>query len=915
MPEGGYGEEDRIVSTPNPNASSVPVQNPNGDAVVVGNRQPQPAPMPEREEDPVLGEPQVVQPLPPAPQPEQPSPALPPGEEDRPPLERPPQGEDSDSASDLSEEDRKHDERAAKDTALPCTEVDETQPTTESRGRATRSGRVPRASQRALDGKENAEAGPRQYQLRRDMQVETCWGPAKYAGSDRKTGARHVIFDKEPDTEYVLDGAHVWHPDARKDRWDYDNNLIIDRDGNDNRFKPGAAIETALGPGIYQGHTLEGKINLIQPGHSDNVAVYKMDAADVWLPEEKEDRFDYNGRPVRPSPEPPPSVIPATNLSAPLGGEANLVQRDSAKFARRSRFRDTDPDTLIGKTPYKVVDADLPPGFMVNTEWHPLHKHIEKGKARELQDMLHLPVCGEPQTLPEGAKAIDLMWVLTAKANEDGTYQRVKARLCLMGNQERTFLGKFDVYAPVANPVTYRVLFALHLGEEDVGWLSYDISQAYLSTPMKREVYVNHPPGYELYVNGKGQLTYRKCKLSRKLRSAMRLFLALYGGAECGRLFYDEFVKHHVGLGFHATHLDKCLLILFGPGNTFIKIVFHVDDGIICYRGRNLLQSYLQQVKKRFIMKYGPIKRFLGTNFEFSEDGTEIIMNQKEQIEKMLREFDEDEKNTTVPSPVLSGPLPTARDIPLSEERRAECRSEFDMYGAIGHMNWLQQCTRPDISFPLKILSSFAAKYGKRQIQWARHIMKWLRSTKTVPLRFKASNGKEIQIFTDASHASIPDTRRSITGVIVKIGGNTVSWTCTYQSMVSHSSCESELMSLDKGATIGMFVQWLMEVMGGRIDYPISIFVDNQSTINIATNPVQPGRNLHIHARYFYVRECVQRKIYEIQHLRSKDQISDILVTYKDVTNFRQLWPLLIGCAMVVKNDAGEYVWDTSMLG
>ena len=236
------------------------------------------------------------------------------------------------------------------------------------------------------------------------------------------------------------------------------------------------------------------------------------------------------------------------------------------------------------------------------------------------------------------------------------------------------------------------------------------------------------------------------------------------------------------------------------------------------------------------------------------------------------------------------------------------------MYCAVWHLNYLQQCSRPEISFPLKILSSFANKFGRRHIKWSRQIMRWLRCTKNVPLRFKASKSKDIQIFTDASHASIPDTRRSITGVVVKIGGNTVSWTCVYQSIVSHSSCESELMSLDKGATIGMFIRWLVEVMGGKLQDSVSIFVDNQSTINIATNPVQPGRNLHIDARYFYVRDCVLRKIYEIKHLRSKDQLSDILCTFKDTANFRQLLPILLGCAIIVRNKDGQYIWDTSKL-
>jgi hypothetical protein len=53
----------------------------------------------------------------------------------------------------------------------------------------------------------------------------------------------------------------------------------------------------------------------------------------------------------------------------------------------------------------------------------------------------------------------------------------------------------------------------------------------------------------------------------------------------------------------------------------------------------------------------------------------------------------------------------------------------------------------------------------------------------------------------------------------------------------NHSSCELELMALDKGATMGMFLRWLTETLGGVIVTPVPIFVDNQGAISLA-NPV-----------------------------------------------------------------------------
>ena len=61
----------------------------------------------------------------------------------------------------------------------------------------------------------------------------------------------------------------------------------------------------------------------------------------------------------------------------------------------------------------------------------------------------------------------------------------------------------------------------------------------------------------------------------------MKLILALYGGMECGRLFYDTYVQWHLDHGFTMSHYDKCFLYKLEPNGDFIKLVFHVDDAMM----------------------------------------------------------------------------------------------------------------------------------------------------------------------------------------------------------------------------------------------------------------------------------------------------------------------------------------------
>ena len=63
---------------------------------------------------------------------------------------------------------------------------------------------------------------------------------------------------------------------------------------------------------------------------------------------------------------------------------------------------------------------------------------------------------------------------------------------------------------------------------------------------------------------------------------------------------------------------------------------------------------------------------------------------------------------------------------------------------------------------------------------------------------------------------------------------------------------------------------------------------------------VQPGRNLHIHARYFYVRDLVARQELMVVKIHTNDQLADILVSFKSFETFLRLRTLLLNCAYVV---------------
>ena len=542
------------------------------------------------------------------------------------------------------------------------------------------------------------------------------------------------------------------------------------------------------------------------------------------------------------------------------------------------------------------------------TKGHPLESFLQLAEIKELQDCCNRGVFGEPEEITEDMVAIGLMWVYAIKQYDaSGLFRKFRARITLLGNQEKHLLDKILAYAPVAQAVTARLMIASHLHLKGIIYRKLDVSNAYINEFMKRKVYCKMPPGYTLIVTKKGDVIFRRLLPGEKQSKKCALVIkALYGGMDCGRVFWESWVDWHIADGFQLIHEERCFLHFRDSLGNFIKLCYHVDDNLIIARGDIFYQAYLARLALKFDYTEGILDSHLGVAYHFDHVKGEVHIEQSAQTRKMLKEFSFEDCKPAM-APTMTGPPPCAADCDEPYD------GKWDMEAFIGHANYLHMCTRPDIGQVLKILSRFTKNFGRRHVEYAKHLLRYLKGTINEGLVYRTGFPLYYQIFTDASHASCVDTRRSIVSIVVKLGGNTVYWKNSFTKIVSHSSTESELMALDVGATIGQCLRWLIESIGGPVQGRIQIFVDNTGTISIASNPIQPGRNLHVHARYFYVRDLVYDDLFDIVHLPTNLQVADVGCTFKGGNIFLILKAYLMTCARIMHDDNDIPFWDVRM--
>jgi hypothetical protein len=199
----------------------------------------------------------------------------------------------------------------------------------------------------------------------------------------------------------------------------------------------------------------------------------------------------------------------------------------------------------------------------------------------------------------------------------------------------------------------------------------------------------------------------------------------------------------------------------------------------------------------------------------------------------------------------------------------------------------LQQCTRPDISACVSIVSRYCEK--PKRIHWeaVKRILQYLKLTKNFGLRYEKEEkaGKifnrsalfgNLHIFCDSDWASNDkDTYCSMGGWITLLGNGAISWQSKKGKAPALSSCDAEYIAEGMAAREASWLSGLFSELDIHLCGPIPIYSDSQSALNLAYNPVFHDRSKHIALKFHFTRYCLQQKIISLHFVPSELQIAD----------------------------------------
>jgi hypothetical protein len=223
--------------------------------------------------------------------------------------------------------------------------------------------------------------------------------------------------------------------------------------------------------------------------------------------------------------------------------------------------------------------------------------------------------------LPPGRMVVNIMWIYKVKYDTTGDVSRFRARFVAKGCSQRAGLDYTETLSPVIRMASLRRFLAI-AAARDLELCHLDIDTVFLYAPIKEDVYIRQPPGFN---DG----TSKVCHLKR----------CLYGLKEPPREFNMLLRAWLVDHGRQQCVLDPCIYI-FRTGRVFAMIALYVDDIPAACNDAAWLALFKAQLGARFKIKdLGDLSQLLGMHITHDRSTRTISLDQSKYMRDILAKY------------------------------------------------------------------------------------------------------------------------------------------------------------------------------------------------------------------------------------------------------------------------------------
>ncbi|XP_058446183.1 uncharacterized protein LOC131427212 [Malaya genurostris] len=206
---------------------------------------------------------------------------------------------------------------------------------------------------------------------------------------------------------------------------------------------------------------------------------------------------------------------------------------------------------------------------------------------------------------------------------------------------------------------------------------------------------------------------------------------------------------------------------------------------------------------------------------------------------------------------------------------------------------YLRVTSRPDICAAVNYFAGFQCCASEEHWVHLKRVLRYLRGTADHQLVYRRTESEQLVVFADADWGTDVNDRKSVSGLVIKLYGQTVAWSTKKQSSVALSSTEAELMALCQASCEVMWIVNLLRSVQWEVSEPISVFEDNQPCISVVLDPRKLKRMKHIEVQYHFLKELIEKGKLVLKYLETGEQLADMMTKGLPAPRFRKFRDML----------------------
>ncbi|KAF2303818.1 hypothetical protein GH714_023602 [Hevea brasiliensis] len=181
------------------------------------------------------------------------------------------------------------------------------------------------------------------------------------------------------------------------------------------------------------------------------------------------------------------------------------------------------------------------------------------------------------------------------------------------------------------------------------------------------------------------------------------------------------------------------------------------------------------------------------------------------------------------------------------------------------------------ISLPAKFEAKIYAITWSNAFGAAKHVLRYIRGTTDCGIWYTSVEDEKLIGYSDSDWARCPDDMKSIARYVFSMGSGDFSWMSRKQDLVAQLTADAEYVALAAAANQAIWLRKILSDLHQIQKDAIIVYVDNQSAISMAKNPVYHGRTKHINVKFHAIRHAEKEGDVQLVHCRSEEQIADIM--------------------------------------